>query len=155
MSMNPAPRMTWRSLGWEVTVPAGTYFLGDPCYAVPKEDWMQLLATCGSFEDTPVGEVAGHQVLAFGTRWGDGTYTDTDGHPYSVDAGLIGLVPEALYAGRERHDLDDLGRVVTFSQPQECADDTTGLLVFGNVKIDTDPEPEEEGEDDWHEDGGD
>ena len=31
--------MTVTAKAWTVTVPAGRYFLGDPCYAVPSEYW--------------------------------------------------------------------------------------------------------------------
>lgn len=149
----PAPRMEWKPLGWEVTVPPGRYFLGDPCYAIADDDWMTLLesttATTAYFEDQPAGELRGHQVLAFSTKWGDGEYHDQDGGAYSVDAGLIGLVPEALAVQAGKYDLATLGRWVEFTAPETCTDDKTGLLVFGPVKIDTDPDPEED--DDWHE----
>lgn len=143
-------KMTHHALGWEVTVPAGTYFLGDPCYAIPEQDWMPLLESCGYFADRAVGEVHGHQVLAFGTRWGDGTYYDTDEREYSVDAGLIGLVPQDLYAGTERYDLGTLGQVVTFAQDVTASTDaTSGLLVFGPHKIDTDPEQDDYEDQEW------
>ena len=58
------PAMTYKSLGWHATVPAGAYFLGDPCYAVPGGAWDALLQTCDVFT-TPVGTVLGHDVLAF------------------------------------------------------------------------------------------
>jgi hypothetical protein len=140
--------MEFRSLGWEVTVPAGEYFLGDPCYAVHDADWMPLLHSCGFFQDKPVGTVRGHQVLGFGTRWGDGTYHDQDGHEYSVDAGLIGLVPLALWRQAPKYDeatLRDLGQIVAVGHPFTCSTDaTSGLLIFGNTKIDTDPEVEDD-----------
>lgn len=140
-----APRMSWQPLGWQVTVPPGRYFLGDPCYAVPDDDWMPLLESTtarpdGYFEDAPVGEVRGHQVLAFSTKHGDGTYRDTEGHAYSVDAGLIGLVPAALAEQAAKYDLATLGRWVDFEAETACTDDRTGVLVFGPVKIDTDPD---------------
>ena len=38
----------------EVEVPAGRYILGDPCYAVPDSEWMELLESCNYFEN-PIG----------------------------------------------------------------------------------------------------
>lgn len=79
-----------------VMVPKGKYFLGDPCYAVPDRHWMNLLTSCDFFRDTPIGEVDGHKVLGFSTAHGDGCYEDQFENEYPVDAGMIGLVPEAL-----------------------------------------------------------
>jgi hypothetical protein len=145
--MNDTPRMQVRATGWKVTVPPGTYFLGDPCYAVPDADWAPLLASCDTFE-RPVGCVRGFEVLAFGTRWGDGTYTDGDGNEYGVDAGLIGLTPMGMNpSGKDQYggDLAALGQIVTFPDETVCTTDgESGLLVFGDVKIDTDPEQDED-----------
>lgn len=79
----------------KVVVPAGKYFLGDPCYAVPNRLWDALLGSSKFFAH-PVGEVEGHKVLAFNTAYGDGVYEDQFQNEFPVDAGLIGLVPEAL-----------------------------------------------------------
>ena len=38
--------MTFESQGWTAKVPAGSYFLGDPCYAVPSHLWNELLDSC-------------------------------------------------------------------------------------------------------------
>lgn len=122
--------------GWTVKVSGGKYFLGDPCYAVPEEDWMPLLRSCGFFNESPVGEVRGHQVLGFRTRWGDGGYFDKYGHSYSVDSGLIGLVPEPLHLGTGRYNLARLGRFVEFAEPTTCTTDGT-VLRFGHITIDT------------------
>ena len=130
--------MVASSLGWSVSVPAGTYFLGDPCYAVPSEMWDDLLASCDFFK-LPVGTVRRTQVLAFGTRWGDGTYTDGEGNSYPVDAGLIGLTPIALASARlDSWGLSSMGRIVTFVSATRCTSDNAGLLVFGRICINTD-----------------
>ena len=83
-----------QSQNFEITVPAGTYWLGDPCYAVPESDWLPLLETCDYFNQ-PVGSLAGFSVYASGTAYGDGCYSDEHGREFGVDAGLIGLVPVA------------------------------------------------------------
>ena len=125
----------------EVVVPKGSYVIGDPCYAVPDQDWDDLLLSCNYFE-SPIGYVKdGMQkfpVLAFGTKWGDGSYHGTDGNVYPVDAGLIGLVPVEL--------LDDLSdhEVVNFSKDTLCINDGSGKLKFGHITIDNDPSEEED-----------
>jgi len=133
-----APVMHLSSLGWAAVVPPGRYFLGDPCYAVPADDWSPLLDSCGIF-DRPIGRVRGFEVLAFGTCWGDGEYTDQHSHKYSVDAGLIGLTPIALaQQHRAFARLETLGRIVDFESAARCTSDAMGLLIFGGYMINTD-----------------
>lgn len=130
--------MTVTAKAWTVTVPAGRYFLGDPCYAVPNEYWTPLLDSCDFFDGSPVGQANGSQVLAFGTAWGDGTYNDQHGNSYPVDAGLIGLTPIAL--AQQHPDfstLEGLGRFVDFERSTTCTKEA-GVLTFGKYAIDTD-----------------
>jgi hypothetical protein len=129
----------------EVEVPAGQYILGDPCYAVPDDEWMELLESCDYFEN-PIGKITRrdksyYRIVAFSTRWGDGCYKGSDGQSYPVDAGLIGLVPWAVCKDVIR---DDLSEVVTFDKPTKCSSDGEGKLRFGHITIDTDPADEEE-----------
>jgi hypothetical protein len=127
----------------QVTVPAGQYVLGDPCYAVPDQHWDDLLASCDFFRN-PVGLVKDgakkFAVLGFGTRWGDGCYAGSDGKEYPVDAGLIGLVPIELVENVSEH----YGNIVTFNKDTICRSDGDGKLYFGSIVIDTDPEDENE-----------
>ena len=136
-----------------VRVPAGAYYLGDPCYAVPNDLWMELLGTCDFF-GVPVGSAGGHQVVAFRTAWGDGLYQGSDGFQYPVDAGLIGLVPIALNPAFDRQDLVSL---VVYERATECSTDGNGGLMFGGVEIDTAKDWEEEEDDEGEGDpwGGD
>lgn len=76
---------------YEITVPAGEYFLGDPCYPFPhdgeyKDDWSALLNSTtreltdgGYFDGNPIGEVRGFKILAFNTAYGDGATTTSSG----------------------------------------------------------------------------
>ena len=115
---------------FEVTIPAGRYYLGDPCYVIRDDDWIPLLENCDYFRN-PVGKVGGYDILAFSTKHGDGTYSDKRGNKYDVDAGLIGLVPVA-YGGREHEN-----REVKFESPTLCWNDD-GVLHFGGITINTD-----------------
>lgn len=125
----------------EVVVPKGSYVIGDPCYAVPDKDWDDLLLSCNYFQN-PIGCVRdGMQkffVLAFSTKWGDGSYHGTDGNVYPVDAGLLGLVPVEMLEDLSDHE------VVNFSKNTLCIDDGSGKLIFGHITIDTDPTEEED-----------
>jgi hypothetical protein len=125
----------------EVVVPSGTYAIGDPCYAVPNDDWADLLESCDYFQN-PIGIVKDglqkFSVLGFGTKWGDGCYRGTDGKDYPVDAGLIGLVPVEMIK-----DFADC-ELITFEKDTLCVNDGSGKLRFGHITIDTDPNEEEE-----------
>jgi len=135
-----------------VRVQAGTYVLGDPCYAVPHELWDDLLRSCGYFIDSPVGTVtkdgAQYHILGFGTKWGDGVYLDQRGAQYPVDAGLIGLVPVGL-VDIEQVKAQGL-HLVVFDKPVLCSrNDDTGVLTFGSYRIETDPVEIEEDEEEY------
>lgn len=140
----------------EVEVPAGKYILGDPCYAVPDGEWMELLESCDYF-NTPIGTIRRSpkqgtfnvmetfKIVAFSTRWGDGCYEGTDGCMYPVDAGLIGLVPVEVVGMESLR--SDLCTVITFTTPVKCSSDGEGKLRFGSITIDTDPAQDEEEDD--------
>lgn len=134
-----------------VHMPAGTYFVGDPCYAVPDERWMEFLrlADPDVFGENPTrtdggvsrilnAELDGHPVLGIGTAYGDGEYEDQDGQTYPVDAGLIGLVDIGLAQASGTA----LGSVATFDRPFECSY-KDGKIVLGHIVIDTDPEDDD------------
>lgn len=106
-------------------LPAGKYWLGDPCYPFPNDgpksdEWDKVLAATDFFENPhcDLGEV---QVWAASTMYGDGTYHDGDGYAYPVDAGLIGIMPESTvdYLGNDKGWLETCGRFVTFDEPFE------------------------------------
>lgn len=139
----------------EVLVQPGTYYLGDPCYTVPDELWHALLKDANFFEyrvESPresfQGTVQGHTVYAFGTAYGDGGYRGTDGFTYSVDAGLVGLVPVEL-ADSVPHQYPDFSQgiatKIVLEHPTMCCYNN-GKISLGLVTIDTDPPYEEEEE---------
>lgn len=118
---------------YEVTVPAGKYWLGDPCYAVPSELWMDLLNSCQIFE-YPIGKVKTEkvfEVLAFGTAHGDGCYEDQWGNSFPVDAGLIGLTPVELAEG------EPFGCTLVDFPTETICSSHEGVLTFGDHEIDT------------------
>lgn len=82
------------------TLPAGSYYVGDPCYLIPDkhyEAWIALAEHAGdSHRDVRAADVAGHPVAAC-EGFGEGSgYVDTDGRDYPDDSGLVGVVPEAF-----------------------------------------------------------
>ena len=95
----------------QVQIPAGEYWLSDPCYTIKDEDWIPWLEACNyTEEDNLVGVIPGTDFSAVGfrTAWGDGVYPlqKEEGYHWDdvfalgVDAGLIGFVP-CEYGGEE------------------------------------------------------
>lgn len=141
---------------------AGTYYIGDPCYAIPDEQWDSWCTSMDKFEDYH-GDVEmvnggfgfeheGEQVWCANTEWGDGTWPDQYGNEYSVDAGIIGVVPEALIDVNPNSPAVDPvvvngGHVVRIDHEFEV-DRNGGIITIGPYIIDTDPQDEED-EDVW------
>ena len=73
-----------------VALPAGRYWVGDPCYAI-REDWADFV---GLIDATEVVNYKGQDVLVIETG-GDGCW-EHNGQDYGVDAGLLAVVPAAL-----------------------------------------------------------
>lgn len=129
-----------------VTVAPGEYVLGDPCYTVPEDLWVPLLQSAEFFIPRAVGAVESggvtYQVMAFGTKYGDGLYHDQYGQEYAVDAGLIGLVPLSLVSDENRMALENrtgfagMGQIVRFDQSTRGeARNQDGLLCFNHAHL--------------------
>lgn len=125
---------------------AGKYYIGDLCYVL-NDRWDEFCEKTISEHNVLDGEfnlADGTRFATYGTAYGDGCYCDEQGNEYGVDAGLIGCVriedinPDGLSGVK-------YGRVVEFLQ-----DFTTfssgGVISFGGISIDTDPEYDEEEE---------
>jgi len=115
-------------------MPAGKYYLGDPCYVIEGERWNEFL---GEFWVLSPGIFTfdNFECCAFYTKWGDGCYRSSEGHLLGVDAGMIGIIPmEIITNGHPETD----GAIVEFISAFECFE-SNGLLVFGSIEVDTDP----------------
>ncbi len=112
------------------TLPPGHYCLGDPGYIIAGQEWSQYLESWNNgqpFRNRP--------VTAFFTKSGDGKYTGNDGNTYTVDSGIIGLVPDE--AGMPQHEDRCMTRRVQFHQEFTCSQDDDGTLRFGHITIRT------------------
>jgi hypothetical protein len=131
-----------------VKVPAGEYYVGDPCYGVPNDRWMEWLEAA-NYQDEPrvlVAELDDKVVVGVTTAYGDGCYFDNSGHDFPVDAGLIGVVPVELVEdepfGMHR---------MFFTNDFVCAYDN-GEITIGHLVIDTDPDIDEDEDYDYEDD---
>lgn len=84
-------------------LPAGNYYIGDPCYAVRGEDrWHQMLSAYYAAgdgvnnADAHIFEIDGHRCFISCTNHGDGEYRDQHGEKYGVDSGLLSCLPLAV-----------------------------------------------------------
>lgn len=119
-----------------VDVPAGKYWLGDPCYVIKSEMWMDWLESCNYLNERHlVGETPdGHFAIGFNTASGDGLYNDQFGFAYGVDAGLIGLVAYEHNPKAAGH----FSNLVEFSETVQAKVDDDGNMQFGKYIIITD-----------------
>ena len=124
---------------FEIMIPPGTYYMGDPCYAVRDVDWHTLLHSADYFHN-PVGEIHGFRVYATSTAYGDGEYIGSSGHSYPVDAGLIGLVPVEYVTQFESSDIPfplDGMRKITITVPTLFWKNNGVIGLMGVEEIDT------------------
>ena len=86
----------------------GTYFIGDPCYAL-REDLYEKWGDENNYDD------GNYDYFAAGsTKYGDGTYKDDyTGREYGVDAGILGIVNMEYAADKYNEEtLNQLGQIV-------------------------------------------
>lgn len=124
-----------------VTMPAGRYYVGDPCYAFADHgDWMEWLTAAG-IDEQPipkymVADFKGYPVIGVGTAYGDGCYYGDDGNEYGVDAGMIGAVPVEVATDGPLSAM----QLVVFSEPFEVVwEEDRGTISIGHISIETDP----------------
>lgn len=154
------------------TLPAGVYFIGDPCYVIPDEEWGDLLDATLYFNLYPSEEVMdssgkynnkedqngvflwkSHKMGVSSTAYGDGSYASSIGVDFGVDAGLLGAIPMELVDPKlDAKELARLGTVVEFTEDGNEVGYTDGTVILGHVEIYTGDDPEDWEEDDEDED---
>lgn len=129
-----------------MTMPAGRFYIGDLCY-VMHDVWDEAVSLMfpdnhsGRGRDGEFTLKDGRRFANFGTRWGDGTYTSNIGTRHLVDSGSIGCILVSDIQDETYDNIETLGAVVEFDQPFEVSEDS-GLICFGAVHIETNPEYE-------------
>lgn len=132
-------------------VPAGTYWVGDPCYAfshLPHEDWMAWLEAARYDQsgrewllEAPIPSSPEHRAIGLGTLYGDGKYPSREGgFSFPVDAGLIGVVSVGFTG-----DVEPAGMTkVTFDHDFEVSvsTDEDGLIKIDDIDVITGDDPD-------------
>ena len=122
---------------------AGEYYVGDLCYVMSDEEWEEVCRLTIVGQKCISGEFTmadGRRFAMYNTRWGDGIYQDKNYKKYSVDSGTIGCIKvEDIKYDKYGERLDTLGNIYKFDF-DFVSSVNEGLIQFGRVLIDTDPE---------------
>jgi hypothetical protein len=123
-----------------VVMPAGEYWVGDPCYSVPNERWIEWLEAADYESERTIllAELDGNSVLGINTAYGDGQYEDEQGRVYPVDAGLIGVTPVEVVGDQ----VPSGAHRLAFANDFSCSYDK-GTIILGHISINTDPADED------------
>jgi hypothetical protein len=132
-----------------VQLPAGTYYIGDPCYVIAEDKWSDFCdasfvgGAAPHHASQAVTEFCGYPMYANSTDSGDGCYLGSDGRLYGVDGGMLSVVPIELVS--DMSEAKRLGSIVEFTHPF-MAYYEKGTFFFDRISIPTGPEEEEEDE---------
>ena len=99
------------------TLPAGQYYIGDPCYALSSHIYDGVFG--GQAYEMGLYSTSDDKDFFFVGRTyaGDGCYEGTDGNNYEVDSGTIAILPYHLAEG---NDSSFFGAMHRFKAPVEC-----------------------------------
>ena len=139
-TLNIEGNFDMKTTGFEVVVPPGLFWIGDPCHVVrhdSDEIWQELLRSCDYF-DNPIGFAPGYGVAAFRTLAGDGLYEDGSCRLFQVDSGFIGIIHGSQIKRKftTTDSLLGMGHWIDFGEPTTCYSDGE-TIRFGRVTIQT------------------
>ena len=133
------------------TLPAGRYWIGDPCYYVNDDNWHEVCEQCfkpdNDDRDGIWIELENLRFILIGTAYGDGVYElkrfGTIVANLGVDAGCLSIIPTTTPPGNFCD-----GYVVEMKKPF-TADASKGNFTFGEYSVITDGSDYEEEEEDF------
>lgn len=131
-------------------MPSGRYYVGDLCYVMGDDEWAEVCKIVFSGSTFEQGEFSlkdGRRFAIYSTTWGDGVYADQASNEYSVDSGSIGCIRVEDIRVEKYENIEDLGAIHEF-QGEFVTSRDDGVLQFGRVLIDTDPEYD--ADEDWY-----
>lgn len=120
-----------------VTLPAGTYWIGDLCYCMSDAEWDEVCALTIDGYNVNEGKFTlkdGRQFVMFNTAYGDGEYFDDFSRSYGVDSGSIGCILASDISGAKKD--AEGGHIITFAHDFVAQNDN-GVIQFGHITIDT------------------
>jgi len=121
-------------------MPAGKYYIGDLCY-VMSDDWDEVcdltITKDGKLLDGEFEMKSGRRFAMYSTKHGDGLYRSNMGTNHAVDSGTIGCILVEDIIDIPKFEVNDkLGAVVTIDRSFSTAE-RDGLIVLGDIIIDT------------------
>lgn len=140
-------------------MPPGRYYIGDLCYVLDSPEpgtWKQVCDIIISGNEVLNGEFNlpdGRRFARYSTMYGDGSFLSNQGTEHPVDSGGIGCILMSDIKTPEE-EVKKFGAVFDF-HTEFKTDVDGGMIMFGGVSIDTDPDYEEddwEEEEDWDDD---
>jgi len=96
-------------------IPAGTYYIGDLCYALSDDIYDNIFGGTGYCSGIYEEKATKRVFLVSNTAFGDGMYPGSDGKEFGVDAGIIGICSVSLMEKSGNG-----GHVYTFKTPVRC-----------------------------------
>lgn len=72
------------------------FYIGDICYVLSKDVYNGVWGKIGQYQDGEYITDDGYKFAMASTAYGDGCYDDDGNNVYSVDAGVLGVVPFEL-----------------------------------------------------------
>lgn len=99
------------------TAPAGTYYIGDICYALPNSVYDKIFGDMGGYSSGLYSK-GNDFFIVDGTAYGDGCYRGSDGKNFPVDAGIIGMASTRICDMRSPS--IGCGHIYTFDKPVTC-----------------------------------
>jgi hypothetical protein len=107
-----------------VCFPPGKYFIGDPCYAIPKDLWLEYIDACE-------GEAIDMEGVGRSVYFSNQYEADDEGFGYPSDSGLIGVTCVDNLDIEQWKRLKQLGRLVQFDDGEDIARDEDGDECLG------------------------
>ena len=110
------------------------FWVGDPCYVVDDEVWVDVLDETDLFDNCPIILKWGNRYIdAQSTLFGNGEYEDQFGVQYPVDSGTIGVVE--YREGDEEKDLFGVHLVDFNVQPDVYVSGENMIITDGIIRI--------------------
>ncbi len=123
-----AKMITGKDVPEEIIVPAGTYYIGDPCYPLGDSPLYEDVWADAVYATPAVYRSAKGILFIDSTAYGDGAYKGSDGHEYGVDAGVLSIISKELIqewltsqgSSAQVEDTIASGKLHTFLHPVRC-----------------------------------
>ena len=136
----------------------GEYYVGDLCYVMTNTEWEEVCSLTIKGNECLEGEFTlsdGRRFAMYGTKYGDGTYFDVNKkYEFSVDSGTIGCIAVEDITEQKYEHIEQLGAFITFQSDFVTGGgrddkDWEGVIQFGRIGIETDPQWDEDEEEDY------